>query len=236
MVADWKLCTDEKEKYQAYLCSREWWSLRNQVIERCGGVCERCKIRKVDHVHHLTYIRKYAEKLTDLLGVCKKCHDGIHQLNTARPTPKPRKQIFSPIESELIEIMTLSPSVVPLVIERFGKSYFLSDDAVNIFRAYKHAVDFNCDVSFAAVFESMEDSLTKMRFAALHRIAREKLAFTKETIERRLEAITERLDLLQKQSDFNMRPSNIERLSQNNRSRQEMDSLLQQVLNVARNR
>ena len=70
--------SDSKEKYQAYLCSREWALLRNQVMERCGGICERCRANKADAVHHLHYSTKYHESLDDLRAFCHGCHEYTH--------------------------------------------------------------------------------------------------------------------------------------------------------------
>ena len=78
MQEDWREIKDEREKYHHYLCSREWSVLKNAVHERAKEVCERCGQHPVDSVHHLTYERKYAEKLEDLAGWCKHCHDFIH--------------------------------------------------------------------------------------------------------------------------------------------------------------
>ncbi len=75
---NWKKMPDGKEKYAAYLCSREWSVLKEAVKDRSGGMCERCTINRMDHVHHLTYARKYAERLEDLQACCKPCHDFIH--------------------------------------------------------------------------------------------------------------------------------------------------------------
>lgn len=75
---DWRNIADEKEKYQAYLCSPEWGRLRAAVHERAGGVCERCKIWPIDAVHHVTYARKFREELEDLAGECKWCHEFTH--------------------------------------------------------------------------------------------------------------------------------------------------------------
>lgn len=75
---DWRTIEDEREKYAAYLCSREWAVLKEAVHERAKGTCERCRLFPVDAVHHLTYERKYAEKLEDLAGWCKYCHDFTH--------------------------------------------------------------------------------------------------------------------------------------------------------------
>jgi hypothetical protein len=32
----------------------------------------------MDHVHHLTYERKYHERLDDLQAICQSCHEYIH--------------------------------------------------------------------------------------------------------------------------------------------------------------
>jgi hypothetical protein len=69
---------EERERYQRYLNSREWGVKKEAVRRRAGGVCERCKLNPVDLVHHLTYIRKYDERLEDLQAICQGCHDFIH--------------------------------------------------------------------------------------------------------------------------------------------------------------
>lgn len=91
-LMDWRTITDEREKYQAYLCSAEWGVLRAAVHERAGGVCERCKRAAIDAVHHLTYKRKYAELLTDLQGICNPCHEFTHgksKIDPAEPIEIP---------------------------------------------------------------------------------------------------------------------------------------------------
>jgi hypothetical protein len=77
-MSDWRSITDDREKYKAYLCSREWALLRNEVRKRCGGICERCNDNEMECVHHLTYARKYRERLEDLAGWCNACHEFTH--------------------------------------------------------------------------------------------------------------------------------------------------------------
>ncbi len=86
-LLDWRSISDDKEKYAAYLCSVEWGRLRRAVTDRANGVCERCIASPMQSVHHLTYIRKYAEWLEDLQAVCGGCHEFIHghsQIDPAR--------------------------------------------------------------------------------------------------------------------------------------------------------
>lgn len=78
MSTDWRSIQDEREKYQAYLCSREWAEKRQAVKERSGDRCERCRILPMEACHHLTYARKYSEKLEDLQAICNACHEYTH--------------------------------------------------------------------------------------------------------------------------------------------------------------
>ncbi len=78
-TGDWRESgIDERERYQRYLCSREWAILKEQVKQRSGGICERCRFNRSDAVHHLTYIRKYCEILDDLQDICNACHEFTH--------------------------------------------------------------------------------------------------------------------------------------------------------------
>ena len=60
--------------YYRYLLSSRWHSKRRQVWQRCGGVCERCHLRRMTEVHHRTYARLFDEDLRDLQGLCRRCH------------------------------------------------------------------------------------------------------------------------------------------------------------------
>ena len=81
----WMSIADDREKYKAYLCSREWALLRNAVRARCGGKCERCKVNEMECVHHLTYARKYNERIEDLAGWCNACHEFTHAKSDKDP-------------------------------------------------------------------------------------------------------------------------------------------------------
>lgn len=72
---NWKTMPEGREKYAAYLASREWAVKKEAVRNRSNGVCERCKKNPHEQTHHLTYIRKYNEYLDDLLGLCRPCHE-----------------------------------------------------------------------------------------------------------------------------------------------------------------
>lgn len=63
-----------REAYHIYLASREWAVLRERVRERSRGRCERCVLGRHEETHHVSYARVGSEHLSDLLGVCSRCH------------------------------------------------------------------------------------------------------------------------------------------------------------------
>ncbi len=70
-------------RYSAYLNSEQWRALRDAVICRAYYRCEvgNCP-RPAAEVHHLTYERLYREKLTDLVAICRECHDSLTDPNS----------------------------------------------------------------------------------------------------------------------------------------------------------
>ena len=63
-----------------YYNSPEWQELRQEVICRESGICEKCGIDDIEHIHHKNYKRFGNEKLSDLQGLCKNCHKEKHGL------------------------------------------------------------------------------------------------------------------------------------------------------------
>jgi len=70
---------DFHEWYKAYLQSEDWHEKRRLVYDRCNGICEGCRLKRSTQVHHKTYQNVGNEFLFELLGVCKDCHERIHE-------------------------------------------------------------------------------------------------------------------------------------------------------------
>lgn len=68
-----------RDRYNKYLLSPQWKTLRMRVLGRANGVCEGCMSTVATEVHHLTYARVGREMLFDLVAVCESCHRLIHQ-------------------------------------------------------------------------------------------------------------------------------------------------------------
>lgn len=67
-------------KYQDYLASERWQTLRAKALERDGRSCQTCGHKKSLHVHHRRYPKRLGhEPLTYLITLCKDCHEAIHE-------------------------------------------------------------------------------------------------------------------------------------------------------------
>jgi 5-methylcytosine-specific restriction endonuclease McrA len=68
-------------KYREYLLSPEWREKRKLVLQRDNNICQSCKEKTAEQVHHLTYDNLFKEPLEDLQALCCKCHDKVHDLD-----------------------------------------------------------------------------------------------------------------------------------------------------------
>lgn len=71
-----------KDFYHSYITSSKWFQVRNKVFKLQGKQCKKCESKKKLHVHHKTYERLGNESIeTDLVVLCKKCHDTYHTIH-----------------------------------------------------------------------------------------------------------------------------------------------------------
>lgn len=67
--------------YIEYIRSPRWRAKRQQAFKFYGKKCYACRQRKrVMHVHHLTYARLGHEQMSDLMVLCKECHDEVTKI------------------------------------------------------------------------------------------------------------------------------------------------------------
>ena len=67
---------DRGPDYKEYQQSEAWKAKRDKVLERDGRLCI-CG-DEATQVHHKTYDNIAKEPLSDLVALCKHCHDGYH--------------------------------------------------------------------------------------------------------------------------------------------------------------
>lgn len=67
-----------RQRYEAVIESAAWQKKRTKIFERDKGLCQACRLRPADQVHHLTYKHLGQEPLFDLVAVCLVCHTALH--------------------------------------------------------------------------------------------------------------------------------------------------------------
>ena len=61
-----------------YYKTDHWIKVRDQVMARSGGICELCRRRKANQVHHKHYRSLFNENINrDLVATCGTCHRKI---------------------------------------------------------------------------------------------------------------------------------------------------------------
>jgi 5-methylcytosine-specific restriction endonuclease McrA len=65
--------------YQEYLHTDHWGSIRRNALEAADRRCQLCNATdQILDVHHRTYERLGKEKLSDLIVLCRSCHERHH--------------------------------------------------------------------------------------------------------------------------------------------------------------
>lgn len=68
----------EEINYYQYIQTQAWEEMRQKVFRRDGFKCVICGDAKALNVHHITYENLGAEKVSDLVTLCRDCHEKIH--------------------------------------------------------------------------------------------------------------------------------------------------------------
>lgn len=65
--------------YQDYLQTEEWKARRIKHLKSAGFRCQVCNGKGLIDIHHRTYERRGNERYTDLIALCRDCHDLFHK-------------------------------------------------------------------------------------------------------------------------------------------------------------
>ncbi len=69
--------THGNSPYAIYLGSEQWRKFRENVLIMADCVCFDCKGTATE-VHHTTYERRGRERLSDVVPLCRHCHEQRH--------------------------------------------------------------------------------------------------------------------------------------------------------------
>lgn len=67
-----------KALYQRYMSSKQWHDKRSEALKKAGYRCQMCGAVINLNVHHVSYERLGAEWISDLVVLCKGCHEKLH--------------------------------------------------------------------------------------------------------------------------------------------------------------
>lgn len=68
-------------QYREYIFSEAWAKKRAMFWSRHPRRCARCGSTVKLHVHHMTYERFKKERMSDLIGLCQRCHRLVHRVH-----------------------------------------------------------------------------------------------------------------------------------------------------------
>ena len=74
--------------YESYIRSSAWHKMREEFLACMlfEGFCAACGgVPLTYHIHHMTYSRLGSENLEDLVALCERCHDLMHQYHRTHP-------------------------------------------------------------------------------------------------------------------------------------------------------
>jgi hypothetical protein len=120
-----KVKYNRQEYRQEYLKSDEWRSLRN-VVMSSKPTCQCCDNSASD-VHHLVYRNLVDVKVTDLLPVCRSCHDIIHEAISCQYISQDPKDIIN-IKNKTLGI--LNDEKYKEWRQWYNKKHYLSDEEI----------------------------------------------------------------------------------------------------------
>ena len=92
---------EEIAEFDEYIASDKWKKLREKRLKVDNSCCVICKSKVNLTCHHLTYERLYNEDINDLIILCTRCHNRMHQISPPKNQPEFTKQsargdVFAP--------------------------------------------------------------------------------------------------------------------------------------------
>lgn len=65
--------------YDKYMNTKHWKRIKRKTLKRCSNKCMFCGTHKGTLIlHHNNYLNLYAERKSDVIIMCKACHETLH--------------------------------------------------------------------------------------------------------------------------------------------------------------
>ena len=118
---EYRVKYSRREYREEYLKSDEWKILRNSIIDK-SPTCEKCNRRSSRDVHHCNYRNIIDVRHSDLMAVCRECHEEIEAAKKLRiiaknHTKNQAKEIsIELINSFKLEKMEITQEIIPMFL------------------------------------------------------------------------------------------------------------------------
>jgi len=90
-------------RYEEYMQSREWQISLELLLCEHGKKCDLCPRTYELQVHHLNYERLGCERIEDVMVLCVRCHNDLHNaLRQYTATEKAIRQFTQVTQTEFI--------------------------------------------------------------------------------------------------------------------------------------
>lgn len=108
----------EEINYYQYIQTQAWEEMRQKVFRRDGFKCVICNEAKDLNVHHITYENLGAEKVSDLVTLCRNCHEDIHN---GKPFFEWSYEARDAIQRKILMLLNMTPGEATAETERLMK-------------------------------------------------------------------------------------------------------------------
>lgn len=103
-------------EYDRYIHSQEWRSKANQRLVIDGHVCQACG-GEATEVHHLTYERFKNEDMSDLVSLCRRCHQKAEDIYDPSITPWAMEEVKPEGNNFMAAMRVDAARIAPIVFE-----------------------------------------------------------------------------------------------------------------------
>ena len=166
-------------EYDRYIHSPEWRKKADERLEMDGHICQACGKEATD-VHHHTYDRFKEERMSDLVSLCRRCHQKAEDLYDPAIIPwameevKPEGNNF--MASMRVDAAAVAPVVFDYLMECRGRDFDSlmrlrqpdDTDGKKYWGVLKRAVEALCRKRYS--FNCVEDRMDMMLGAITNRV------------------------------------------------------------------
>lgn len=92
--------------YDAYLQSPAWQQVRRDALARANDHCQICKAADELDVHHNTYAHFGKEWESDVVVLCRVCHELFHRRLQLHAMEHPEDEEYAPLRSDLKQTLS----------------------------------------------------------------------------------------------------------------------------------